>query len=127
MPRAAVTAATAAMLLLAPASAGAKTLFSDSFRGPDRLLTNEYATYSTASASAAPHARTVADRGWTVTSGSLFVRRGWAWTGMPDGSRPDQCSCEANDSAVFRALTRRANLRNVVVSFRLVDQRLVRT
>jgi hypothetical protein len=54
---------------------------------------------------------------WIVTSGSLFSKRGAGWTGPIDGDRPDLHSKSHTGSAVFRAVTRRADFRDVTIDF----------
>src|SRR5438270_414667 len=78
---------------------GAKLLFADRFtraNGPNNLITNEYAFRNPTDVKA------VRSTKWETTSGSLFVKRGVGWTGVPDGCKPDRYSQTCNDSAVFR-------------------------
>jgi hypothetical protein len=63
------------------------------------LVTDEYATHNPE----APESRH--DEVWELTSGSLFVRDGVAWSGVPDGEAPGP-GTGATGSAVFRAVTR---------------------
>lgn len=56
---------------------------------------------------------------WVVTSGSLFADHGTGWTGPLDGRTPDVDSRQSTNSAVLRAVTRRADLGDVVVSMDL--------
>lgn len=56
---------------------------------------------------------------WIVTSGSLFAKAGAGWTGPIDGDRPDLRSQSHTGSAVFRAVTRRADFRDVTIDFDL--------
>ena len=97
------------------------TLFADGFDGPDGLLTNEYAE-ANATDAASRNAF-----GWLVTSGSLFRRGGAAWTGRPDNGTVSPDSSGANDSAVFRLVTRRRDFGDVSVRFSLVNDGLVTT
>jgi len=93
----------------------------DDFNRPDGLVTNEYAHWN-------PRAPTaVRSPVWDVTSGSLFVRDGAAWSGVPDDVTPTASSRHGTNSAVFRAVTRRADFRDFVCSFRLRVRRLVQT
>lgn len=69
----------------------------------------------------------VSSNQWIVTSGSLFADEGTGWTGTPDGRLPDLLSTRATDSAVFRAVTRRADFQDVAVSFGLDVADLVTT
>jgi hypothetical protein len=85
------------------------------------LVTNEYASRK-------PHDPAVRLSGdWKVTSGSLFARDGAAWTGPPDSVGPDALSARGTNSAVFRLVSRRRDLANVRVSFRLRINRQVAT
>src|SRR5918992_4332556 len=77
-------------------------LFQDRFGHPRGLITNEYAYWN----SSKPAVRSKA---WRVTSGSLFAKRGHAWTGAPDDRRPNAASTNGTGSNVFRATTRRAD------------------
>lgn len=56
---------------------------------------------------------------WVVTSGSLFADDGTGWTGPLDARTPDVDSRRSTNSAVLRAVTRRADLGDVVVSMDL--------
>ncbi|HWI74140.1 MAG TPA: hypothetical protein VNT55_19425 [Baekduia sp.] len=86
-------------------------LVRDDFSGPDRLVTNEHA---------------YRDRGiprsklWTVTSGSLFVHDGHGWTGVPDGGSPDKRTPRATGSAIFRVVTKRRDVRDAQIAFRVM-------
>jgi hypothetical protein len=96
-------------------------LLAPSFPKAEMLITNERAYFDPN----APGVRTSQD--WQVTSGSLFSYEGAGWTGVPDGVRPDATSRNGTDSAVFRAVTRRADFTNVTVSFQLKVAELVTT
>ena len=88
--------------------AGEPLLF-DAFakaNGPNGLITNEYAL-SNADGVRSPR--------WEMTSGSLFVRDGSGWSGVPDTTAPDRLSRRATDSAVFRLRTKAASFGDVVV------------
>lgn len=93
----------------APASA----LLLDRFDRPDGLITNEYAYRHPGEPGAVRSAT------WELTSGSLFARGGVAWSGIPDGDRPDASSLLANNSAVLRARTHRDDLGDTAIGFRL--------
>jgi len=110
----------AAAVLLAAKDTGrrADRRWAPSLAGPDRLVTNELAYRSPG-----PSARRSAD--WVTTSGSLFVRGGHGWTGVPDRARPDATSSTSTDSAVFRVVTARGDFADVEVGFSLRVQRLV--
>jgi hypothetical protein len=101
-----------------------KVLFVDRFgraNGPNGLVTNEYAYRNPGDHLAVRSSK------WETTSGSLFVKSGVGWTGVPDGCRPDRYSRICNDSAVFRLRTRRMNFGDVRVSFRLWNRSLTTT
>jgi hypothetical protein len=89
------------------------TLFVARFGGPDRLLTNEYATYH-------PHARgIVRSAQWMVTSGSLFIQAGAATNGHLDRIPPNAHSTNGTNSTVFRAYTKQHFVANYRVAFKL--------
>ena len=94
--------------------------FRSSFAGQsDGLLTNEYAFAG--SAWDGP-GRTSSD--WEVTSGSLFVRNGVGWTGVPDDANDGRtpvgaASTNVTNSAVFRARSVRADFGNVDITLRV--------
>lgn len=91
----------------------ANVLVSDAFTYPDGLITNEWAFYN-------PNdARAVKNPVWDVTSGSLFASGGQGWSGAPDNLAPDATSSAGNNSAVLRFVTKRADMRDVIVSFTL--------
>jgi hypothetical protein len=118
---AAVTVATLGAVAGVFLSQGSSPLLVTSFPSGERLITNERAYFS-------PHApgiRTSPD--WIVTSGSLFSDNGAGWTGVPDDVSPNVTSSNGTDSAVFRAVTRRADFLNVTVSFQLRISELVAT
>jgi hypothetical protein len=116
-----LAAAAVAGVALASRSGSEAALVADDFDGPDRLLTNELA-YRGHDAHGAPRSPT-----WTVTSGSWFIRDGQAWTGRPDGERPDTRSRAHNDSAVLRVLSKARSLRDVEVTFTLVNRGMTTT
>lgn len=88
-------------------------MFAPRLSGPDRLVTNEFAHWNPQT----PGTRL--SRDWDVSSGSLFVHRGVAWSGVPDASAPDAGSTRGTGSSVFRMTTRRRDFENVAVSLRL--------
>lgn len=96
-----------------PGPGSGTVLLSEPFDRTDRLVTNEYAFWNPAAADA------VFSPTWEMTSGSLFVRSGSGWTGVPDDRGPDATSSAATDSAVFRLTTRRSDLADVAVDFDL--------
>jgi hypothetical protein len=116
--RMAILALAAAMLCAAPAAA--RPLVVDDFAGADGLVTNERVVDD--EDSPAPRSRT-----WLVTSGSLFRRDDWGWTGTPDARSPDVCSCRTTGSAVFRMVSRRSRLGDVSVRLRVRNRALVST
>jgi hypothetical protein len=96
-------------------------LLKDDFGGPDRLVSNEFAYWNPN----APGA--VVSRRWVLTSGSLFVRHGVAWTGWPDHAAPDPTSSRHTNSAIFRLYTQKQDFGDVSVAFRLRNLGLVTT
>ncbi|WP_285568278.1 hypothetical protein [Actinoallomurus iriomotensis] len=109
----------AAALVLAGAAAGVAfgrprpALFAPDLSGPDRLVTNEYTHWN-------PGARDGRrSKDWDVTSGSLFVRDGVAWSGSPDRATPNAASSNGTGSSVFRMTTRRHDFGDVTVSLNL--------
>lgn len=87
----------------------------------DGLVTNEYAFRRPGD----PQARLHAD--WDVTSGSLFARWTYGWTGVPDDRSPDARSSDGTGSCVFRLVTRRRDLQDVAVTFRALVEPPVTT
>lgn len=88
-------------------------LFDADFSGPNRLISNEFATHH-------PDARGARlSSQWVVTSGSLFVRDGVATNGSLDRSSPNANSSNGTDSAVFRAYTRQTFTPDYTVRFQL--------
>jgi hypothetical protein len=84
-----------------PANA-AGILMQDDFstpNGPNGLITNQYALWTTDPAA-------VRSPLWEMTSGSLFSVGGLGWTGVPDGLVPDAASTNGTGSRVFRLRTR---------------------
>jgi hypothetical protein len=108
-------------LFLLPATLSGRPLFQADFNQGDCLLANEHAHW----ASRDPRTRTSQD--WDITSGSLFISDGTAWTGVPDDLPPGASSSSGNNSAVFRATTRRSDFKNVAVSFDLLNRSLTST
>lgn len=99
-------------------------LFADNFNKPNganSLVTNEYANLNPGDPLAVRSSK------WQATSGSLFVKHGVGWTGIPDGCHVDRYSQHCNDSAVFRLHTRRYDFGNVTVSLRLLNHALTTT
>ncbi|MEW2556500.1 hypothetical protein AB0957_32865 [Streptomyces zhihengii] len=87
----------------------------------DGLVTNEYAFRRPGD----PQARLHPD--WDVTSGSLFARWTYGWTGVPDDRSPDARSSDGTGSCVFRLVTRRRDLQDVAVTFRALVEPPVTT
>jgi hypothetical protein len=104
----------ALVLAATTTSSASPVLIRDGSHRRDGLITNEYAYWN----SSKPAARSTV---WQVTSGSLFGRNGHLWTGVPDDRRPNARSSAGTGSTVFRATTRRADLGNVTVSFKLYN------
>jgi hypothetical protein len=114
----ALVAASLAVSVTAVVS-GRRPLLTDDFSTGDGLVTNEFAYFNPTGPGA------VFSPVWVVTSGSLFVRDHAGWTGVPDRGKTGPRSRSGTDSAVFRAVTRRADFQNVAVSFSLFVQRFV--
>jgi len=118
-----VLAGTASAAFGAASHLGA-VLFADNFNKPNganSLVTNEYANLNPTDPLAVRSSK------WQATSGSLFVKRGTGWTGVPDGCHVDRYSQHCNDSAVFRLHTRRFDFGDVTVSLRLLNHALTTT
>lgn len=81
--------------------------------GADGLVTNEWAFRNPDGS----RAHTSSD--WVATSGSLFASGGLGWTGRPDAGQTGPDSATANDSAVFRLVSRRRDFGPVAVSFKV--------
>lgn len=90
--------------------------FTDSFTQPDGLITNEWEHRHPGDPAA------VVSPKWHMTSGSLFASGNAGWTGVPDrGVTPNATSSNANNSSVFRLITRRADFYNTDVAFDLFN------
>ncbi|MFK0168672.1 hypothetical protein ACIQU5_07720 [Streptomyces sp. NPDC090306] len=96
-------------------------LFRARFPGGDGLVTNEYAYRHPDAADAR------VDPDWSVTSGSLFARWTFGWTGAPDGAAPGPTSVPHTGSAVFRLVTRRRDFGDTTVSLRALVEPPVAT
>lgn len=94
-----------------------RPLLADNFNQANGLITNEFAYYNQGN----PSART--SPVWLATSGSLFALDHAGWTGVPNIGTPGPTSAGANNSSVFRVVTRRSDFQNVAVSFGLFVQR----
>lgn len=116
-----LTATTVVSLRFALRAAPGATLFSDSFTRADGLVTNEFAHWNP------DDPRRVESPEWDMTSGSLFVYSGRAWTGSPDVVNPNPTSSNGNNSARFRLHTRRFDFTDVAVSFSLWNWGLTTT
>jgi hypothetical protein len=92
--------------------------FTDSFAQQDGLIANEYGYRNPTSTDA------VRSADWDVPSGSLFVQRGIAFTGVPDGTPANARSTNGTHSAVFRLLTSRGDFGDVDVTFQLLNEGL---
>lgn len=107
--------------LRAPASAApVDEPLTDTFEGPDGLVTNEYAYWN-------PSRGVATSPTWELNSGSLFRRSGAGWTGVPDGDAPDAASIQHTGSVVFRMMSKRVALGNVRVRARIRVDSLVTT
>lgn len=113
--------AAAPLILPAPPSANpiGANLISDDFNSVDSLLTNEFAYWNPSDSSSVKSSK------WEMTSGSLFLSRGTAWSGAPDDKVPtaDSCGGLCTNSAVFR-LTTKGSFKDVSVKFKLLNQGL---
>ncbi|MDT9685245.1 hypothetical protein RND61_24745 [Streptomyces sp. TRM76323] len=87
----------------------------------DGLVTNEYAHRHPAD----PASRTHPD--WTVTSGSLFGRWTFGWTGVPDDTSPGPDSATGTGSCVFRLATRRRDFADTWMRLRALVEPPVTT
>lgn len=70
------------------------------FASATTLVTNEYAYRHPADPKA------IFSSIWEMTSGSLFLKDGKYWTGVPDNKAPNYNSTTGNNSVVFRATTK---------------------
>ncbi|MEO5873767.1 MAG: ricin-type beta-trefoil lectin domain protein, partial [Streptosporangiaceae bacterium] len=66
-----------------PDGVDSSAIFSDAFAGADRLLTNSYANWNPADPQAARSPN------WELTTGTMFIRHGVGWSGVPDATEPD--------------------------------------
>lgn len=87
--------------------------FYDGFDRDNGLVTNEYAHWNPDSPSA------VHSPDWDMTSGSLFIENGFAYSGVPDGNSPGPTSSTYTGSSVFRLNTKRFDFGSVSVRFDL--------
>lgn len=99
----------------------APSTWTASFPSGDTLISNELA-YAQPDRSGV---KTSDD--WIVTSGSLFSDEHAGWTGPIDGDTPDLRSSRHTGSAVFRAVTRRDDFRDVTVDFDLYIREMTTT
>lgn len=115
----------AGLVLVVAAAAGGiwyvkhQPLFADDFSQPNGLITNEFAYFNPGNPAAVTSPR------WMVTSGSLYARNNAAWTGVPDTGLTGPRSEQANDSNIFRLVTRPQDFQNVMVSFSLRVERFM--
>lgn len=96
-------------------SPGPAPLLYDDFSGPDGVITNQYAYWTTD-----PNA--FRSPVWETESGSLLRRNGNGWTGVPDTVAPNIDSSNGNNSAIFRLWTKQSNLGDVNVRLALRNQ-----
>ncbi|HEY5668074.1 MAG TPA: hypothetical protein VIR03_02800 [Candidatus Saccharimonadales bacterium] len=88
----------------------ANVLFSDLLDGPDRIVTNEYSYWSK---QACPYA----SNKWDMTSGTLMVKNGAGYSGVPTVESSSVCqSAKANNSAIFRLNTKDFSFGNTTTS-----------
>ena len=96
-------------------------LLSVDFAGADGLLTNEYSFWNPLDP------KSKISPLWSMDSGSLFVKSGWGWSGVPDTKPVDALSLTGNNSAVFRLTTKRKDFSDASVKFNLSISNLVTT
>jgi hypothetical protein len=99
-----------------PQARDSSVLVADDFSGRDRLITDEHA-YRDKGVPRSPI--------WTQTSGSFFVHDQHGWTGEPDGGSRDKRTPNATGSAIFRLVSKRKDVGNAEVAFRMNIQKLV--
>ncbi|WP_344833346.1 hypothetical protein [Actinocorallia longicatena] len=85
-------------------------VINDTFDGPDRLVTNAWAKWNRAGATSPI---------WEVTSGSLFRRNGVGYSGYPDSAEPNAESSNGTGSNIFRADTKRRDMKDVRVDLKI--------
>lgn len=90
-------------------SATGGPLVADDFDRQDGLITNQ-------------RIQSVQDDVWNVTSGSLYASDGRGWSGVPTDIRPDPESRWSSNSSTFRMVTNRDDLRDVTVTFELINR-----
>lgn len=108
-----ITSATKPPAASAPSSKKTKTqppktastpnnvLFFDGLSGPDRIVTNEYVHWNPGSA--CPYSSSK----WDMTSGTLMVKNGAGYSGIPTSEQTAVCNSSVkNNSAVFRLTTK---------------------
>jgi hypothetical protein len=90
---------------------GATLIFQDLLNGPDRIVTNGYAHFSKNSCS-------IRSDKWDVSSGTLMIRGGVGYSGVPTDEEHSICHSEsATNSYIFRMTARTASIGNAVTSF----------
>lgn len=87
-----------------------KVVFADPLNGPNRIVTNEFVHWSKSSC---PYKSST----WDMTSGTLMVRNGTGYSGIPTLEKTVPCeSSTQTNSSIFRLNTRRSDFTNVTVS-----------
>ncbi len=82
------------------------------------LITNEYAYYNQQDSTSK------LSQNWQMTSGSLFARNGYYWTGNSDScDAPNANSTNCNNSEVFRLNSTRQFAGNINVSLSLIQNK----
>jgi len=93
-----------------PTSTPTRPLFFDALNGPNRIVTNEFVHWSKG---ACPYTSS----NWDMTSGTLMIKNGAGYSGIPTAEKSSYCESEIhNNSAVFRLNTKENNFGNVTVS-----------
>ncbi len=85
----------------------------------DGLVTNEYAFFGSTDP------KSIKSSLWEMTSGSLFVKSGSYWSGIPDLVEPNYVSSNGSGSAIFRLTTKNSTYQDVSVSFNFTLNQLV--
>lgn len=84
----------------------------EAFDGPDRIYVNEYAHWNPGSV--CPYVSDI----WDMTSGSLFIKDGVGYSGVPTTEKSAKCeSGLATNSDVFRLKTRKSDYGDQHVAF----------
>ncbi|GAB3280778.1 hypothetical protein GCM10027589_07840 [Actinocorallia lasiicapitis] len=96
-----------------PGNPAPGAIINETFGGPDRLLTNAYANWNPNDGNSKKSSI------WQVTGGSIFVRNGVGYSGYPDSDEPNAESSNGTGSNIFRADTKRRDMKDVKVDLKL--------